>query len=210
MTFHLQSPIPRFAAGTVPYIAVVIGLYGLENAWVAMVGYHLGMAVVLWLARGRWDGKSLATGWSWRVGVLVTPLFISAGVAILLLWPMVKLSGIVLADVLDAYGLGGGAWWLFVGYYCLINPPLEELYWRGLLNSGTGRPIGTDLLFGGYHGLVMGLFVTVPWAVITVVLLCAISWIWRLAGHRFNGLALPWATHVVADVGVMAAVCLLR
>lgn len=47
----------------VPYVSVLIGLYGFHHAWLAIGLYHLGMAV--WVVSNRRDlpVKTVCSGW---------------------------------------------------------------------------------------------------------------------------------------------------
>lgn len=194
-------------APVVPYAAVLVGLYALGNAWVAVIGYHLGIACVI-TAAGSWRrARDLLRGWSVRATLALVPVFLAAGVAIYLAWPVARLEQVDPATALAELGLDRGALWLFA-WYSLINPWLEELYWRGFLYRETRRPAACDLLFGGYHVLVLLLLVEWPFAVLAGVALAAAGWVWRLLVRRYDGLLVPVLTHLAADVAIVTAVIL--
>jgi membrane protease YdiL (CAAX protease family) len=184
---------------------VIVGLHLLDNVWIAIVGYHLGIVVVI-TASGHWPlARRLVRGWSALAVIGLVPLFAAAGAAIFLAWPFARLEQVELMDLLGRYGLGSGAF-AFFAWYSVINPWLEELYWRGLLLVDSARPAAVDALFGGYHAIVLILFVSWPWAVAGFVALSAAAWIWRLLARRFDGLLVPVVTHAVADVSIIIAV----
>jgi len=195
--------------GFIPYMAVFAGMYVLHSAWTAMLLYHLGIVLAISLHR-RWDLlATLIRGFRGSILSGLIPVYLSAGIIIYFFWPVAGLEHLQLADALASFGLQPTSLSIFVVYYCVVNSTLEELFWRGLLIDKS-RLIGwSDLVFSGYHGLVMGLFVSWFWVGLSFVLLAVGALIWRTVARRLGGLALPWLTHLAADTGVMAAVYLL-
>lgn len=208
MTNSRSSDLERallLAAPAVPYASVLVGLYVLGNAWAAVIGYHVGIVAVLTAARAWPRARELFRGWSAIVVLALVPLFLSAGAAIYLAWPVARLESIDLDRALADIGLGRGSL-LFFAWYSLINPWLEELYWRGFQSSSRTRPVARDVLFGGYHVLVLLLFVKWPFAAMAGVALAAVAWVWRMLTRRFGGLLVPALTHLAADVAIVAAI----
>lgn len=197
------------AAPAVPYAAVLVGLFALGNAWVAVLGYHIGIVAVLTAARAWPLSRELLRGFNTLALLVLVPVFVSAGLAIYLVWPWAHLEGLELAPTLSAWGLDSGSL-VFFGWYSLANPWLEELYWRGFLGSEQRRPVIADALFGGYHALVLVLIVEWPFAVLGGLVLAATGWIWRLVRRRYRGLLLPALTHLAADVSIVCAVFALH
>lgn len=81
-------------------------------------------------------------------------------------------------------GLEGWGWLAFVAYYSLVTPWLEELFWRGWYPTVVGQGIMADLLFAGYHLLVVALFIGWPWVVLCFAVLTATAFVWRLVARR--------------------------
>lgn len=211
MSFPIKglSLSSRFLVTTVPYIAVYVGMYRFDSAWMAMLLYHAGMIIFLLLTRRGSLFKSLIEGFSAKVFIALIPVYLSAGVIIYFFWQVAKVDQGDLAAALAAFGLHSGNLLGFVIYYCLVNSTLEEVFWRGALIEENRFPSWSDLLFSGYHCLVVALFVSFAWVVLGFVVLLVGAWIWRTIARIHKGLALPWLTHFVADFGVMAAVYLL-
>lgn len=191
-----------------PYAAVLVGLFALRSAWVAVIGYHLGIVCVITAARSWGRARDLLSGWNAWAFLALVPAFLGAGVAIYLAWPVARLEPVDPATALAGLGLDRSALWLFA-WYSLINPWLEELYWRGFLYSEPGRPAPCDLLFGGYHVLVLLLLVEWPFAALAGIALAAAGWVWRLLVRRLGGLLVPALTHLAADAAIVAAVLAL-
>ena len=203
-----QSQLKQFAP-FIPYVAVTLGLYVLRSAWAGILLYHVGMFAVLTLTK-QWDfGHTPRIRQDWAVLLVVTIVSALGGIFIFLLWPIMKLPHLALSPELTAIGLEGGMWRLFIVYYFTINPLLEELFWRGYLGSKQIRPISNDVLFAGYHMLVLLAFVTWPWMLLSFVILVGAGWFWRQLARHYESLWIPIASHAAADAGIIGAVFLL-
>lgn len=199
----------RQFAPLIPYLAVLVGLYIFSSAWLSMLLYHAGMALVLWVS-GSWRlGKQPAKLTEWLALLLVVAGSAAAGLVILTLWPVIKLVELSLSAELVALGLTGTVWTIFIFYYFTVNPILEELFWRGLLGQKTLRPTLTDVWFAGYHMLVLVQFARLPWVVASFLTLVAAAWFWQQLAHRSGGLTFPILSHAAADAGIIGAVWLL-
>jgi len=198
----------QLLAPWIPYIAVLIGMYLFQSAWLAILLYHAGIAG-LHLCRkpaGLWRRLVSGPGLPLLVpGLIVCAL---AAPAVWFLWPWLAVSDSVLPAWLAYYGLTGWAWLLFIPYFSIIHPVLEELHWRELDPHRTGI-CRQDLLFAGYHVLVLSQLVKTPGLCLVFVVLTGSSVFWRWSAKRFGGYALPVFTHAMADAGVMAGVCFL-
>ena len=195
----------RYLTALVPYVAVALGLYVFECGWASILLYHLGIGAVL-VVSGYGPGRArLLEGW--RVGpvLLLALAFLASGPLLFLLWPCVKQAAVDLPVKLYALGLDGGVWWAFMVYYALVNPFVEELFWRGYLGSNARGITGSDLLFGGYHWVVLACFVDLGWNIFTVAVLIGAGWLWRQLAHRLGGHAFGVFTHAVADISVIVA-----
>ncbi len=203
----------RFYPLAVPYVAVILGLHVLHSAWMGILLYHLGMVMVLVIAGRRRPPVVVAPGWhqhwrfGWRPGVGLTAIGVAAlaGPLLLLLWPIIRLPDPGLAVILESLGLRGVSWLLFAVYFCTIHPVLEELYWRGHLASRQVTPVPADLAFGGYHAVVLLLFVEPLWALVTFLVLAAAAWGWRQLVRLNGGMLVPILAHLVGDVSIIAA-----
>ena len=194
---------PKNLSALIPYITVLIGLHIFKNAWVAILLYHAAILIVLLRTNNRIYFKGLLRGWNWRVGFPMTIASLGAGQFIFLLWPFVKIDGLNLALILPEYGLHGFSWTAFMIYYCLSTPIFEEAFWRGYLLAPGRYPAGPDMLFAGYHIIVLLLFLK-PLAILAVFIsLVIVAWIWRMITIKYNGLAVPLVSHLVAGIGVI-------
>jgi membrane protease YdiL (CAAX protease family) len=188
---------------------VGVGLHVLHSGWAAILGYHAGMCVLL-AAGGGWpEARRLLRGWTWGSGLACAAFGAAAGPLIHVLWPLAADPANPLAARLAGLGLQGASWWAFVAYYVLVNPFLEEAFWRGWLAPDLRRPAAVDALFAGYHAVVLVLFIDWPWILLALACLVTAAWLWRRLALRTGGLAIPAVSHLVADVSVIAAAIVL-
>ncbi|MCZ6765919.1 MAG: CPBP family glutamic-type intramembrane protease [bacterium] len=193
------------SAAVIPYAAVALGLYVLENAWAAILLYHAGITIVLAGRRGELGGV-LFRGWDLRIATTGAVVGALAGTLIFLLWDLIHIEGLSLGVTLEHYGLHGVRWVAFVLYFIVVHPLMEEAFWRYHLMRTPKRPHWLDAAFAGYHVPVLLLFITPAWTVLSFVLLAGVAWVWRVLSDRSGGLAIPVFMHAAADLSIMCAV----
>lgn len=206
-------------AALIPYVAVLIGMYALHNAWLAILLYHLGIIGFMLYRKpsNLHDRHSLGDGgWKTIWGGLKTPLLIPgvmicamAAPVIYFMWPFFQASEGILPMWLAKYGLTGWSWLLLIPYFSMVHPVLEEIHWRGMAPEQVTGFCWQDFLFAGYHVLVLHELVFWPWLFMIFGVLAASSFFWRWAAERFGGYGLPILTHAAADAGVVAGCWLL-
>jgi len=192
-----------------PYFAVLTGLYLFRSAWLAILFYHAGMALYLACVHRNAGMPPIFKGWNSRAGVALSLLCASGGLLLYLIWPVAAIDRGALASTLEALGLHGTGWRLFVFYYLSLHPVIEEAFWRGAHLSGQKGIIPADAAFAGYHILVLICFIKTPWTVTVFLILVLTAWLWRRITLRYGGLAIPIISHAAAGFGTMAAVCCL-
>ena len=195
------APIP-------PYLAVLVGLFFFQSAWFALFGFHLAIILVLVIARPaapinilfktkhfKWTRRSVAA---------------CAGIGIALYYFHAYFG---LADNLSAQlgsiGLNASTWPVFIAYFAVVNPLIEEYFWREYLGNQTPGFYLGDLIYAGYHGLV--LIDMVHWLTIlfTLVSLTFVGWLWRQIRREDEGLLLPVLGHMAGDFSILTAVYFL-
>ena len=193
----------------VPYVAVLVGLYALKNAWIAIGLYHSGISVFLITGNRKNLLKKVYAGWNplmAAVGVLMAAMIIFI---ILFLWEYMQLENMPLNSVLASFGLRGTSWFFFMIYFSTAQPFLEELYWRGYLECSHKYISWTDFTFAGYHILVLAWFIKLPWLVIAFIVLTVAAFIWRYLVYKLEGLVVPLLSHIVADISIIAVTYVL-
>jgi membrane protease YdiL (CAAX protease family) len=213
------TPLPARICGVcIPYAAVGIGLYVFSSAPIA-VGLYYGGAIVYIAATGpkellagpaAWAGSATILGARDRGLAIVTcGVFALAGVAVYYLWPVAVRADVDLATLLETMGLGGWRFLVFAVVFCLLNPVVEEVFWRGCLQDDRRRVSWIDAAFAGYHVPVLVMFINVGVSAVGFAILCTASWCLRRLRHKSGGLGLGWAAHFLADLSVMTAVWVL-
>ena len=187
-----------------PYLAVGLGLLVFHNAWVAILAYHAGILLILRIA-------GYKNPISFRITIPIWKLLAFAaaggigGIAVLILWPFVLVSS-SLMGMLEQWGLTHVTWPLFIAYSALVNPWLEELYWRGWLGSADRRPVGNDAAFAGFHLFILAPFISVTWLIVTLVIMTVAAWLWRQVTRRAKSLLPAVLSHLAADVSILLAI----
>lgn len=207
---HLEYGIPpepasvtrRLAVALIPYAAVLVGLHLLSSAWTAILLYHAGMMAVLLAHRPAWTGR--LGGWHPGMAVALALMGALAGEVLCVLWTDLGLED--LRSRLAGLGLRGPGLAVFLWYLALFHPWLEECTWRGVLFTPARGPAWEDVLFAGYHVLVLRLFLAWPWVAAAFVSLAVAAWIWRRTVGSRGGIAVPLVSHLTAEVAVVLAV----
>jgi membrane protease YdiL (CAAX protease family) len=189
----------------VPYVAVVIGLYVLKNAWISIGLYHIPIAFFLIAGDRNNLLKKIRTGWN--------PIMAAAGIVVsAMIFPFIfifreyiQLENMRLNTALANFGLHGSSWLFFMIYFSTIQPFLEELYWRGYLECNHKYFPWTDFAFAGYHILVLAWFIKLPWLAVAFIILTVAAYGWRYVACKLEGLAVPLLSHIVADVSIIVA-----
>lgn len=199
----------KLIAALVPYIAVLLGMNVLRSAWAALLLYHAGILLFLFLRKPSNLWKMM---WG---GMNTTLLFPAIGICLLaapvvyFFWPWFAASDSMLQEWLSRYGLTGIAWLLLIPYFSIVHPVLEEIHWRGIAPEEVKGFCWQDLLFAGYHILVLHELVFWPWLIMIFGVLAGSSFFWRWAAAKFGGYGLPTLTHAAADAGVLVGVVFL-
>jgi len=188
-----------------PYLAVWLGLYVFGNAWAAILDYHAGILLLVTLAKA-WPGREAfrVSAPLWKI-LLFGLAGCSAGILLYALWPYLQFSSL-LGEVLLQWGLQPNAWPLFIAYGALVNPWLEEIYWRGWLGSAAKKPILRDFAFGGFHLVILARFLSPIWLAVALFILTFSGWMWRQVDRVEQSMLAASLFHMAADVSILIVV----
>jgi len=95
---------------------------------------------------------------------------------------------------------------IFAAYIIFVNLVIEEVFWRYALNTNTKADYIIDLLYAGYHLLVLPFFLNFLGCLLAFIALIGASVIWRFVMKKYNGLSMPIITHLIADTGIIVFV----
>ncbi|WP_162785185.1 CPBP family intramembrane glutamic endopeptidase [Bacillus sp. P14.5] len=100
--------------------------------------------------------------------------------------------------------------WLLMAVLIVLNPYLEENYWRNFIfeelkvSSSAGMAIIISSFFYSlYHLLSLMELFNWPFNVIAVIPIFLAGIIWGFFRHKSGSLAAPILSHVLADTGIM-------
>ena len=197
----------RAAAPFLPYAAIAAGLFGLHSAWAALLGFHATLLAILLVARPAIPFRLLLRSNSPRLLPGCALLCASSGVLLYYSRPLLGLPETFSTD-LAALGLTLSAWPKFIAYFALVNPWLEEYFWRGYLNSPAEGLAPVDFFYAGYHVLVFYDRINLRASLIALAGLLFIGWLWRRLSRESSGLLVSSISHMAADLSILTAVYL--
>lgn len=186
----------------VPYVTLGPGLFIFHNAWIAIISYHLGMIAVVLLSRERVPVKILLRSNNYMFPLIISLGGACGGILLYLLWPLLSIPPDINLQ-LQNIGLTREVWPFFLVYFILLNPGIEEYYWRGFLTSDSKYLIPNDLFFSGYHVMVLAGKVGFIWLIAVFAILILAAWAWRQFNRASRGLLPSLASHLAADITII-------
>lgn len=183
-----------------PFVSMAVGILLLKSGWAALLIYHGLIVLALSVNQERISLSMLFKGFSiwlflFMLAIAVGLYFVLSGYAVSKGFVGEKVSA-----------LAGSCGPLFVVYLLIINPPLEELFWRELFATKTKYFSTGDILFGCFHFPILLLFLTPMKLPIGFLMIATGGWGWRQMRNRYGGLLLPWIGHLFADLMLVAIV----
>ena len=188
-----------------PYLAVAIGIFWAQNALVALLSFHIAIIIALLLARSQVPVKILFTSKNLRWVILNVLVCGSSGVSLYFLWSYFEVIG-DLSGYIESFGLTSITWPIFITYFVLVNPLVEEYFWRGFLGSPARRLHISDFWYAGFHGLILMGKVHPGAILFSLVVLVLAGWFWRQIARADGGLLAPVLGHLAADLTILLAI----
>lgn len=206
-----RSTLIKIISPLSPYVAVALGLYVFGNGWISFLIYHFLLFCFILAAGNARLFKKIFVGWHKLAGTIAVPAGALSGVVVWMLWPNISIEPENLPFKLSEFGLSGYGWVVFVLTFVLINPVMEEVFWRGFLeDEKKGKwPWAADILFAGYHLPVLAFIIKPWWLLLAFAILCGGAMAWRWLNRGLDGLAVAFASHIAADVSIIVAVQVL-
>ncbi|MFC1932082.1 type II CAAX prenyl endopeptidase Rce1 family protein [Chloroflexota bacterium] len=197
--------VKRILPPIIPYITIGIGLMVFHNAWLAILGYHTGMVAVILLSKTRISLKQACQGNKYWIPLITALVGAGAGILLYVLWPLLSVPDDINLYI-QSIGLNERTWPAFLAYFILINPLIEEYYWRGYLASVTKGIALNDLLFSGYHLIVLAGHMETIWLIVVFFGLTIGTWFWRQMNRLNGGLLASTVSHITVDITVILAI----
>lgn len=197
----------KWFAPLLVYVAVILGMFLFRNAWVALLTFHLAIIIAVLIAKADTSLKILLTSRSFKWTLLTVILCGSTGVTLYVFWDKFGITHDLAAHV-EAMGLNRSGWIPFIAYFTLVNPFVEEYFWRGYLGSRSVHFAASDFLYAGFHGLILVNKVRTDMIVYSIAVLILAGWFWRQIARADGGLRAPLLGHMAADFSILTAVYL--
>ena len=197
----------KWIAPVFVYVAVGVGLFIFRTAWSSLLTFHIAILISLLIAKPNIPLRILFTGRNIQWILISILLCGSSGVTLYFFWDKFGIANDLAAHV-EAMGLSASTWIPFITYFTLVNPLLEEYFWRGYLGSPTSHFYRSDFLYAGFHGLILLNKVQPSMIVYSLALLVLAGWFWRQIARTDGGLLAPVLGHMMADLTILLAVYL--
>jgi membrane protease YdiL (CAAX protease family) len=195
----------KVLAPLMAYAAIVIGLFWMRSAWGTLLGFHVVLVGSLLIAKPNIPIASLFKSSQIKWVALSILLCGSSGILLYLLWPHLGIADDLPAQ-LETIRLTSSTWPGFIAYFALVNPFIEEYFWRGYLGSMSKKFSIYDAIYSGYHALVLIGKVHVASILLAFIILTFAGWFWRQATRADNGLLAAVLGHMAGDLSILGTI----
>lgn len=196
----------KWIAPSLAYLAVGFGLFVFHSAWGALLGFHAAIIGSLLIARPNISLAIFFKSKNFKWILLSVALCGSSGIALYFLWDVFEVVSDLPAQ-LALLGLNSRTWIPFIAYFALVNPFIEEYFWRGYLGSATRRLHRSDFLYAGFHALILIRKVPIVSILFGITALAGAGWLWRqIARKEDGGLLAAVLGHMAADFTILLAI----
>jgi membrane protease YdiL (CAAX protease family) len=205
--YHWLKNHKIWLAPILPYLAVWVGLFYFKDAWFTLIGFHIAIVFVLLFLQPK-PSISILFKSKYPKWIVISLLFCAAsGIGLYFLWEVFRVV-IDLPAQLESIGLNSLSWPMFIAYFSLVNPFVEEFFWRGFLGNDSKKLLVSDLIFAGYHTIILWGRVQ-PFSILfAVIILTSAGWLWRQIARENEGLLAPIAGHMLADFSILVTIYL--
>jgi len=195
----------KWVAPSLAYLAVGIGLFFFQSAWGALLGFHAVIIVALLIAKPNIPIQILLKNNNIKWIPLNILLCGSSGAILYFFWNSFGTASNITEQVVSL-GLNASNWPVFIAYFAMVNPFIEEYFWRGYLGNKTKSLHSSDFLYAGFHGLILIGKIHIYSIIFALAMLVLAGWFWRQIAHEDNGLLAPVLGHMVADFTILVVV----
>jgi membrane protease YdiL (CAAX protease family) len=196
----------KWLAPILPYLAVWAGLFLFKSVWLALAGFHIAVLLALLFLRSNIPINILFKS-KYPKWILASVLFCStSGIGLYFLWDVFGIANDLPAQ-LQSIGLTSSSWALLIAYFSLVNPFIEEYFWRGVLGNNSKKLYAGDAVYAGYHALALWGRVHPLSILFAVIIITSAGWLWRQMAREDGGLLAPVLGHMIADFTILLTIC---
>ncbi|MFN8411698.1 MAG: hypothetical protein U0Z26_04855 [Anaerolineales bacterium] len=209
--------VSKWLAVIPPYLAVWAGMVIFHSAWGALLGFHSAILFSVFITRpaqsivSLFKSKLIQKQAGTTLKIIVIGGFILCATCGISLYELRFILGMTprLASQLASFGLTRFTLPAFMAYFSLVNPFLEEYFWRIHLGSDLkGFYIG-DLAYASYHAILLINIVPALSILFCIACLTAVGWYWRQLSREDDGSFTSVLGHMVADFSIVMVVYIL-
>jgi hypothetical protein len=195
----------KWIAPSLAYLAVGVGIFVFHSAWGALLGFHASIIVSLIIAKPAIPLRIFLTNKNIKWIILSILICGGSGLALYFNWDSLGFANGFSGQV-ASLGLTPSNWTLFIAYFTLVNPFIEEYFWRGYLGNKTKSLHISDFLFAGFHVLILINKVQAMSIVFGLSVLVLAGWSWRQIAREDGGLLAPVLGHMAGDFTILVVV----
>lgn len=203
-------------------MSIFYGLVERHSLFVTFISFHLLVCVCIPVFHGWWEGN-LRQNWrrAWgrfeKQGALYGigfGLFLMIGAAAGI-WLLLQTEGRAdeIRSILVSWGLTDRRIWWFSLYLAVMNSLFEELLWRGfvlqrLLHvlSRTVSILLSSFFYSLYHLVIATALFGLKWGLCMTFLVYVTGVLWGWMKGLFPSIYPTWFSHMLVDLGIVAAV----
>jgi len=198
-----------------PTILVFIGLSLLQNILITFFLFYgwllfIPIITVFWKKTNMYQIRLLISRKSIIVGIVSGLICLVSIYGFVVIFQSIVLDIPQLQQLLKKWDFGGTKVILLVLVLALINPILEELYWReftyGRISQKSGDVLAvmiTAIFYSMYHLIVVMEIFSFPFNVIAVIPVFLAGIMWGIFRIRLGSITAPIISHCLADIGIM-------
>jgi len=197
----------KWIAPALAYLAIGLGMFVFHSAWSALVGFHIAILVSLLIVRPNIPVSILLKSTNVKWMILSILLCGSSGVTLYFLWDKFEPAFDLPAQV-QTLGLNSAAWLPFIAYFSVVNPLVEEYFWRAYFGNQTRGLYLYDFIYAGYHALIIFGKIGAGAVLFALFVLVSAGWFWRQIAREDQGLLASVLGHMAADFTIIMAIYL--
>lgn len=210
----------HYVIGLTPTVLVAIGLHVANSVTLTFALFFTWLAVVPLIDHLVLQKQSLSRVVGvWGLTVTARQALIGLGLGISFMMALLIGAYLLkdmlfdvehLRNLLEQWHFAGNQSALLLIVLVLLNPILEEIYWRGYLHYRTGQAPGsirslllTSLWFTTYHLVVILPIFHWPFSALAALAIYAAGVLWGWIRNRSHSLLAPIMSHMLADLGIV-------